>query len=150
MQAWPRARWAIVAAVSGLLLLVSSQDLRFYFGDFSANKRFSDNNTEVATQVGMYLAEKEPGPQVYFFGGRMGYYTHATIRYLAPQAMGTDVLESLTAPPDWVLPGPTIFIFLPERSEELDFVQESYPDGRLHWHTGKDGELFLAYEVPGA
>jgi len=150
IQAWPRARWAIVAAVSGLLLLVSSQDLRFYFGDFSANKLFADNNTEVATQVGMYLAEKEPGPQVYFFGGRMGYYTHATIRYLAPQAMGTDVLETLTAPPDWVLPGPTIFIFLPERSEELDFVQESYPDGRLHWHPGKDGELFLAYEVPGA
>ena len=150
IQAWPRARWVTLASVSSLVLLASWEDLRFYFGDFSANKLFGDNNTEVATQVGHYLAEKEPGPQVYFFGGRMGYYTHSTIRYLAPEASGTDVLEPLTAPPDWVLPGRTIFIFLPERSDELDYVLESYPDGRLHWHPGKDGELFLAYEVPGA
>ncbi len=149
VEAWPRARWVILASVSGVLLLASSGDLRFYFGDFSANKLFGDVNTEVATQVGLYLAEKEPGTEVYFFGGRMGYYTHSTIRYLAPQAIGTDLLETLTAPPDWVLPGPTIFIFLPERSEELDFVRESYPVGSLHWYPGKDGELFLAYEVPG-
>ena len=146
----PGSRTLVLASLSGLLLLAGWGDLRFYFGDYSANRRFADVNTEVATQVGEYLADREPGTQVYFFGGRMGYYTHSTIRYLAPEAIGTDVLEPLTAPPDWVLPGPTIFIFLPERSEELDFVQESYPDGRLHLHPGKGGQLFLAYEAPGA
>lgn len=150
IQAWPRARWVILASVSGLLLLASWEDLRFYFGDFNANKLFGDVNTEAATQVALYLAEKEPGAQVYFFGGRMGYYTHSTIPYLAPQAEGIDVFEPLTAPPDWVLSGPTIFIFLPERSEELDLVLESYPGGTLRWHPGKEGKLFLAYEVPGA
>ncbi len=72
IEAWPRARWVILASLSGILLLASWGDLRFYFGNFTANKQFGDLNTETATQVGLYLAEKEPGTQVFFLGGRMG------------------------------------------------------------------------------
>jgi 4-amino-4-deoxy-L-arabinose transferase-like glycosyltransferase len=147
--AWPGARRVILAALGGVLLLGAWQDLRFYFGEYSANLRFADNNTEVATRVGDYLAGIETDPQVYFFGGRMSYYSHSTIRYLAPRASGTDVPEPLSAPPDWALPDPTVFIFLPERSEELQWVQLSYPGGTARWFTGKDGPLFLAYEFPG-
>ena len=149
IRAWPRLRWVTLASLAGLLVLACWEDLRFYFGDFSANKRFGDVNTEVATQVGRYLAKKEPGIQVYFLGGRMGYYSHATIPYLAPRAVGNDVLDALTGPPDWDLPGPTIFILLPERAQELDSLEQSYPGGTYIRYPGKEGVLFLAYEVPG-
>jgi len=149
IAAWPRLRWVTLGSIAGLLVLACWEDLRFYFGDFSANKRFGDGNTEVATQVGMYLAKKEPGVQVHFLGGRMGYYSHSTIPYLAPEAVGSDVPDVLTGPPDWELTGPTIFILLPERAQELDLLEQSYPGGTYTQYPGKEGVLFLAYEVRG-
>jgi hypothetical protein len=149
IRAWPRLRWVILAFLAGVLVLACWEDLRFYFGDFSANKRFGDINTEVANRVATLLAEKEPGVQVYFLGGRMGYYTHSTIPYLAPQAVGNEVPDVLTGPPDWTLTGPTIFILLPEREKELALLEQSYPGGSYSEYQGKEEMLFLAYEVGG-
>jgi len=61
--------------------------------------------SHVAACVNGYALYREMS----FLGGRMGYYSHATIPYLAPRAVGNDVLDALTGPPDWDLPGPTIF-----------------------------------------
>ena len=148
IESWPSARPAVAAIVGIVVALACWADLSFYFGDFSANKKFGDLNTETAIAVAQMLDEKEPGVEVYFFGGRMGYYSHSSIPYLAPHANGHDVLQPLTAPPDWELQGPTIFVFLPERSSEMAMVQEWYPGGNVFQETGRDADLYLAYELP--
>jgi hypothetical protein len=108
-------------------------------------------NTETATGVAFYVNSQGPGQQVYFFGPpRMGYYTHETIRFLAPNATGQDVNDPLTGPPTWQLSGSTIFVFLPERQQELQFVEQSYPGGALTVVNTRDGNpLFVAYKVEG-
>ena len=148
IESWPLSRPAVVAIVGILVALACWADLSFYFGDYSAEKRFGDLNTETAIAVAQMLDEREPGVEVYFFGGRMGYYSHSSIPYLASHANGHDVLQPLTAPPDWELQGSTIFVFLPERSSEMALVEKRYPGGNAFRESGRNAELYLAYEVP--
>ena len=148
IQSWPTARPAVVAVVGIVVAAACWVDLSFYFGDFSAGKRFGDLNTETASAVARMLQERDPGVEVYFFGGRMGYYSHSSIPYLAAHANGHDVLEPLTSPPNWDLPGPTVFVFLPERAAEMALVQQRYPGGQIFQESGRDAELYSAYEVP--
>ena len=103
-QVWPSRAPLILVGGTGILMLACWQDFSFYFNDFSARHRFGDVNTEVATVLGGFLAETEPGTRVYFLGGRMRYFSHSTIRYLAPAAVGQDVMETLTDPPEWAIP----------------------------------------------
>jgi len=147
---WPRWRRLLSVAMALVLVIAMAKDVAFYFGEYSANRRFGDLNTETATGVAFYVNSQGPGQQVYFFGGRMGYFTHDTIRFLAPEATGQDVYDPLAAPPDWQLVGPTIFIFLPERQQELQFVEQSYPGGSVTVVDARDGNpLFIAYKVEG-
>lgn len=150
--AWPRWRRLAAAGAGALLAVAMAADLAFYFGDYSAERAFGDLNTETASAVALYLHAQAPGQRVYFLGPpRMGYNTHATIAYLVPDAVGSDVVEPLTAPPDGPLEGPTIFILLPERREELGLVEQAYPQGVTHRAPDRRGELlFIAYAVdPG-
>lgn len=148
-RAWPSYKLLIHFAVGALLILVAAGDLSFYFGDFSANHRFGDLNTETATALGFFLADQEAGLQVYFFGPpRMGYYSLSTVPFLAPKAIGQDVEAPLVSPPPWSLAGPTAFVFLPEREAELNLVRQRYPDGETVQQHGKDDKLlFTAYFV---
>ena len=148
LQTWPAARPAVVAVVGIVVAAAGWADLSFYFGDYSGSKRFGDLNTETASAVASMLNAREPGVEAYFFGGRMGYYSHSSIPYLASQAIGYDVLQPITSAPSWELSGPTIFIFLPERAAEMALVQERYPGGEVFQETGRDAELYLAYELP--
>ncbi len=148
IESWPTARPAVVAVVGIVVAVACWIDLSFYFGDYSASRRFGDFNTETAAAVAQMLQEREPGVEVYFFGGRMGYYSHSSIRYLASHAIGHDVLQPLTSTPNWELPGPTVFVFLPERAAEMALVQERYPGGEVFQETGRDAELYSAYELP--
>lgn len=153
-QLWPRARRLVVVCAALLMLVLVTADLRYYFLQvYQAGYVLGDLNTRVATDVAYFLQdEATPGEKVYFFGfPRMGYYSLSTIPYLAPGPEGEDVADPLTAPPDWPLTGPTLFIFLPERTAEADWVRTAYPEGDYRTFTTAAGEtLFTVYQVNGA
>lgn len=140
----------VVTAV--LLLGVVVQDLHYYFFDVYDSYVLGGINTQVATDIAYYLEEQEPADQkVYFFGfPRMGYFSLSTIPYLVPEMEGEDITDPLGAPPEWQLNGPTQFIFLPERLEELEHVREAYPNGAYQeFYAEADPEilLFAVYEI---
>jgi 4-amino-4-deoxy-L-arabinose transferase-like glycosyltransferase len=132
-----------------LLIFAMSFDFYFYFGEYSGNQKFSDNNTETANAIAEYLLELDSIQKVYFCGPpRMGYYTHSTIPYLVPKATGYDVAEPLIEPPSEVLSEPTVYIFLPERLDELELVEQAYPGGKLVAKKGREQiQLFTAYQI---
>ncbi len=146
---WPRWRMAAWAGQVLVVALVAGLGLRFYFGEYTPGHEFGDPNTEVATQVARLLQRQSGPSDVYFFGPpRMGYYSHETIEYLAPEATGYDVDEPLSAPPTWSLTRVTTFIFLPERLAERALVQAAYPGGSLYTAPGRTGApLFYAYAI---
>jgi hypothetical protein len=147
---WTRWRkiWQMALLLAVMALMV--KDLNFYFFEVYDFYVLGGTNTEVATAVARYLENQpEPPPFVYFHGPpRMGFRTHSTVPYLVPHIHGTDVLEPLTAPPDWAFPRPAIFIFLPERQNEYPLVVQAYPGGRYREiQNGRGQILFSAYEV---
>ena len=79
------------------------------------------------------------------------YYGFATIRFLAPGVMGTDVKEPITDNVDFVNPERrAVFVFLPERRSEFDIVQRLYPEGLFREFRNQKGQiLFFAYEANG-
>jgi 4-amino-4-deoxy-L-arabinose transferase-like glycosyltransferase len=133
-----------------VLALAMGHDLYFYFGEYSGNQRFSDNNTETANAIADYLLGLDSVKRVYFCGPpRMGYYTHSTIPYLVPDVVGYDVPEPFQEPPTDVINVPTVYIFLPERQDELELIEQSYPYGKVVVKNGRDQiQLFTAYQIP--
>jgi hypothetical protein len=146
---WPRFRRVILVVTAVILLWLSASDVRYYFFDVYDAYVLGGYNTQVATDIARYLADQEPAPNVYFFGfPRMGYFSLSTIPYIAPDVQAEDILDPLTGLPSWQLTGPTEFIFLPERIEERQFVQQQYPGGSYdeYWDED-DGLLYAVYTV---
>ena len=142
---WPGRKW--ITAVPALLVAgwLVYANLQFYFTKAFDSFVLGGTNTVVATEVGRLLgAEEQPG-DAYFFGfPRMGYRSHSTIPYLAPQVNGTDVQEPLVAPWSTPLDRATDFIFLPERLSELEYVRLTYPQGEYREFHDRDGMLLFA------
>lgn len=153
-QMWPRGVGVLTKLALIFMVLIVAGDLEYYFTDVYDEYVLGGYNTQTATIVARYLQEEPaPAPQVYFFGlPRMGYFSVSTIPYLAPGAEGHDVAQPLTAPPSWILDGPTLFVFLPERFKEVKYVEDAYPGGRpvAVNSPGSDNRhpLFYVYRVP--
>jgi 4-amino-4-deoxy-L-arabinose transferase-like glycosyltransferase len=152
---WPRQRRLLAALALLLMVLIVAGDLNYYFRDVYDEYVLGGANTETAHVMAHYLQEQEDGSQdVYFFGWpRMGYYSISTVPYLAPQMQGHDINQPLIEPPGWNLSGPSIFIFLPERQNELQHIQASFPQGKYREVSSLSDTngppLFYAYEVDG-
>jgi 4-amino-4-deoxy-L-arabinose transferase-like glycosyltransferase len=147
---WPQRRSIFVSLAGLVVVAMIWQDLHFYFGDYTPSHRFSDQNTAIAQSAGMYLASKEPGHHVVFFGApRMGYDSIATLRYLAPQVQGTSI-DTTGLPEDIAnIQGPTTFMFTPWNFDLVPQVERLFPGGKPVAEMGDKGMvLFVAYEVP--
>jgi hypothetical protein len=142
-----------IGAAALLVLWFSWGDVRFYFGDYTLTGDFGGRDTEVAQRVSDYLLDLGPERQVYFFGfPRMGIQSHGgfpTVSFLAPDASTVDIVDALTDVSE--LPGlrlPAVFVFLPERSSEMDVVRVAFPSGTEKRFPGRyERLLFVSYEV---
>lgn len=140
--------------LAGLMALwFAAGDVDFYFRDYTPNKDFGGENTEVAHRVSEYLNDLGPGWQVYFFGvPRMGIARETgfpTVGYLAPQVSSVDVAEPLVEVTELAgLQPPVVFIYLPERAGEMGLIRSIWPDGVEKRFPGRyERMLFIAYEV---
>lgn len=149
----PKAAFILsLLALVGVLWL-AVDDLRFYFWEYSPRTAETLGNDLVANRLAHYLEDQPAGTQVYFFGApRMGFASHSSVPYLAPQVDGFDMALPWNAA---ALPGiptnhgvtPRIFVFLPEYSATLADVQASYPGGTVHEETTANGHiLYTLYE----
>ena len=149
-QLWPKYQGTVAALMAVVIVAVGLADLRYYFFDVYDEYVLGGFNTETATAIAYYLRDEEPGTQrVYFFGfPRMGYFSHSTIPYLVPRVAAEEVNEPLSQPPNWPVYEPTLFIFLPERVGELEYVRTTYPDGTYREFYSASGQfLFAVYKV---
>jgi 4-amino-4-deoxy-L-arabinose transferase-like glycosyltransferase len=137
--------------VMGLLVLsLALGSVHFYFVEFAPSRRYGTANGETATMMGHYLRKLDGGGPVYLLGAPRIYWKFGTMEFLAPSVSGQDVVEPLSAPPDFVDEDRgAVFLFLPERTGELDWVQQAFPAGHLREFYDPGGRLrFIAYQVP--
>ena len=128
--------------------------LNLYFFEFTPKYRYGGHHAELATTLAPIFDELDRDYEAYFVGAPWMYWGFATIPYLSPDMHGQDIEEPLTAPPspDLLRPGRgAIFIVRPERSEELAYIQQAFPEGRLSelYSRAPNNELLATlYVVP--
>lgn len=122
---------AVGAAVVLLLGIIS---VNLYFNEYTPQRLFAGEHALIGTMLSEHvLQDLEPDTQIYFFGAPRMYGNIGTMRYLLADIPKIDVLEPLENrfEPD---PAPDrntlLFVFLPERTNELAWVQEAYPEGQ--------------------
>ena len=152
---WPEfGRHAVVVVLAAALAFVS---VRFYFGDYQASWVYGNANAEVATRVGYYLRDLGPGWEEYFFGVPRMYADFGSTPFIAKGVPLMDVWDPLNGPPSFTDSGlKKVFIFLPERLDELKWVGQAYPGGveepvhRIDLDEAPGGQLpllFVAYRA---
>ena len=142
-------------ALGALVTILAASSIYFYFIEFTPTRRYGSGNGETATMMGHYLRDLEGDWQAYLFGAPRIYWKFGTMPFMAPQVQGTDVLEPLEGPPDFLdeaaaaPDGGAVFLFLPERSAELPWVQQALPGGQVREFYSSSGALqFVAYQHP--
>jgi len=146
---YPNKEKLVLLIISSVLTVILLGDILFYFGNYSKSQKFGDTNTEVAQKVAEYLNTIEDSPSVYFGGlPRMGFYTHSSIQYLAPHAIGEDILDPLQEAPVDLVKGNVVYIFLPERIEEIEFLRAVFPEGEERFFMDRENmHLFSSYLI---
>lgn len=137
----------ITAMVTVILMAIN---LNFYFFTVYEDFVLGGPNTEVATKLAYYLTEQELDELTVHFAGlpRMSFNSHSTLPFLVPQATGRDIDPPLTEPPQEPLSGRNVFVFLPERMDELSLVVQAYPGGAYQEvFDGQQKLLFSLYVV---
>lgn len=150
IQAWPKAKPWILGMMAAALMLAIGLEIQFYFGDYTMRRTFSDVNTEIANAFSDHLHSLDEKTYVYFFGPpRMGFRSHSILQFLNPTIDGEDIMDPITDAQGLVLHPHTTFIFLPERGEELELVQEAFPGGDVIETKGhSDILLYILYSLP--
>ncbi|MCB9006442.1 MAG: glycosyltransferase family 39 protein [Ardenticatenaceae bacterium] len=144
-QFWPEGRQWVGMGTAVILFSLVLVDITFYFGKLYETYELGGLNTVVATAIAVDLQDEAVAPDVYFFGfPRMGYFSLATIPYLAPDVQAVDLIEPLTTPPAWPIEQTTWCIFLPERLEELAVVQQAFPNGAYEEIHDEQGRFLYA------
>ena len=138
-----------------LLTILATGSIYFYFVEFTPTRRYGSANGETATMMGHYLQELEGNYQAYLFGAPSLYWRFGTMPFMAPAVQGTDVVEPLDGPPDFLdetagtAGQETVYLFVPDRSGDLAWVQQALPGGEIREFYDRAGRLrFIAYEAP--
>ena len=122
-----------------LALLLAARDIAFYFGPYQNEHRFGDRNTEIAHEMSLYLNELDGKWTAYFFGPPAMYTSFPTFAYLVEEwqsAVQVQDIEENGPLPAAAPGGNTVYLYLPERSAELNLAQEAYPDGQTRSFSG--------------
>jgi 4-amino-4-deoxy-L-arabinose transferase-like glycosyltransferase len=144
-------RYALAGAAA---LLISIASINFYFGPYQNSWTYGSFNAEVGTRIGYYLRDLGPSYKEYFFGAPRMWGDFGSIPFIARGVQIYDVKEPFAGSLDFVDPSlKPVFIFLPERIQELDAVRQLMPGGtveEVHRFPGDWDQplLFTAYRVP--
>ncbi|MGQ9826645.1 MAG: glycosyltransferase family 39 protein [Roseiflexus sp.] len=136
-----------------IIALLAGWSINFYFRDYTPRRAYGWTNTEVATRVAHFINDQSTPVYVYLFAPPRIYLGNGSIRFIARDLQGRDILEPVTDP-EQIMPPPEgrrpLFIFLPEREAELAVVAQRFPGGVTLRFQGErePGTLFLAYTPP--
>lgn len=140
----PQARTVLTGLIFAGVVWMAVDDVRFYFWDFAPRAQALYDTNWVANDLAHHFAAQPENTQIFFYGApQMGFYSHASMPFLAPHVVGHDV----TIPPKPPITGSVVFVFLPAYQAELTEVQQLYPGGTLREvHTDEGVLLYTRYE----
>jgi hypothetical protein len=144
----PRAQ-SIATGLAVAALCAGS--LKFYFLEYIPGNYFGDANSELGMEAGYYLKSLGSDYKAYFFGLPRIFFNFPTIEYLRGNVTGIDGPATLPRDLSFVSRDRgAVFIFIPERANEVQRLQQGLPGGKVLMfpRKTKSETLFVAYELP--
>jgi energy-converting hydrogenase Eha subunit A len=145
-------RGALAFATPMLALGLALGSARSYFLDYTPLMSYGSYNGLVATELGKHLRGLETGSTFVLLGPPRLYHDFGSITYLAPNVPGVDLRDKLQQPiAAQPSAGRLLFVLLPERLNELQWIQATYPTGtRTDFPSPLRPEpLFVVWEPSG-
>jgi 4-amino-4-deoxy-L-arabinose transferase-like glycosyltransferase len=146
----------IAAAAAGVavVLLLGIISINIYFNEYTPQRLFAGEHAMIGTMLSEHVIQDlGSDTQIYFFGAPRMYINIGTVRYLIPDINKVDLLDRLESPfePEEIPENSTLlFIFLPERLDELEWVRQIYPEGQwadIAATNSPDKVLYSTYTV---
>jgi len=150
-QAWGQSRLARAATTVLMILVLSTAGIinyRTYFVEY-VNSIQGWAQREAATAVAKYIRSLGEDYKVYLLGAPHLYLRHGTIRFIARQCEGVDLLNLKGyISPQGRVERNVAYIILPHRLDQLPLLLQYYPRATLRSFTRPSGEIrFVALEV---
>jgi phage shock protein PspC (stress-responsive transcriptional regulator) len=128
-------RFLVPALSAALIVVLCSLSVNWYFVEYTPLRVYGNYTAVTADALARYAQDKlDSSYRLLFFGAPQMYIDFGSIKYLVPDIAGQDIREPLAAPfdpktlPDDKRP---VFVFMPFRRNELVYVQQTYPNGRV-------------------
>ena len=101
------------------------------------------------TRIAHYLKDNSPGPYIYFLGPPDLYLNYGTLRFIAPNVYGENVLDPQLFLKKKVTRREAVtFVLVRSNRKYINQLRHLYPGGKLIHHKNKNGKNpFLTYEV---
>jgi hypothetical protein len=148
-RTWPKIVYIFTPLVLLLGMALFLRNALSYYFDYTPVSTYfvAESNETIAQHLGKFLQTQPDETQVIFFGvPRMGFYSIASLPYLAPKIVGLDMLEpwgsQLTPKPD---SSRLVFVFLPQNSAQIPLVQADYQGGKLFEEMTYRGKILYYY-----
>jgi len=145
------ARWAPAAAV---VLLLAASIYWNYWASFERYIHTIDGwaQREPASAIARYAALMQPDQTLYVLSQPDLFVRHGTIRFLAPNVRGADLLDPANELPIHdTLTHRASFVMLPNHLQWLELLRVLYPHGEYTQVRRASGELwYTIYEVSEA
>jgi hypothetical protein len=151
---WRRYVWPTLGVTA--VALLSWLSVNWYFVEFTPLRLYGNYTAVTANGLIHYMQDNHIGSdrRMVFFGPPEMYVDFGSIKYILNEVEGIDIVDPLTAPFDVTqLPADKqpIFFFMPARLAEMNFVQQSYPGGRVEEipspQPGVTGPLLYVYRI---
>jgi 4-amino-4-deoxy-L-arabinose transferase-like glycosyltransferase len=140
---WPvRMRLHITTAILVVFVILG---MNRYFHQIMTKPQIVDEWTRIAR----CLDDAGPEQYTFFFGPPYVYFKHGTLKFIAQDAKGEDVLK----PEEFIKKrvsqrGPVCFLLVHNHRKYIHKLREMYPGGREENHFNSDGAApFTTYEV---
>ncbi|MCA9998982.1 MAG: glycosyltransferase family 39 protein [Anaerolineales bacterium] len=142
------------AVVNGLLALAvvvfATISLNTYFNEAVPQRLYGGSHAELATELAPRLNALKGDHRFFFVGAPWMYWNFATLPYLVADAEAVDVGEPPELPPadlSLLIDKGVVYIFLPERFDELTAVQQTLPGGMTEDVVAVNGRLLATLYI---
>ncbi len=150
---WYKGKALLLIVPLLVAAVIAIYDVGYYFGPYRNEHHFGDRNTEIADSMATYLNTLEGDWSAYFYGPPNMYVDFPTIPFLATGFQKDGNLFDVAEPGGELAKTDSpnlVFIYLPERYDELAIAKFGYPSGREQIFDGYYATpLFHVYEVRG-
>ncbi len=149
--AWYQHKVAPLLVALLFTVAIAIYDTDYYFGSYRDQHRFADRNTEIADVMAHYLNSLEGDWSAYFYGPPNMYVDFPSITFLASsyqKNLNLFDVEEIGSELPAQNSSQQVFIYLPERYDEIDYAKSNFPAGEEKQFDGYYAQPLLhVYEV---